>query len=787
MHKTKAQLMCELAQARQRVAELEARGARHERMMKALRESEEHLRMLLDSTPAGVVVIDGETHLIIDVNRAASEMIGAPKEQIIGSVCHGHICPREKRRCPITDLGRTADSSECVLLRADGAIVPILKTVTSVTLDGQRRLCESFIDISDLKQTKEALWKSEQEYRALVEESRDGVYAVTRGGKLADANQSLAEMFGYANRQDIIGLDVERMYAHPDDRPKFRRVIDELGAVKDYEIELRRKDGSEMLCLVTASVRRANDGTILGYRGTLRNVTEQKRSEDELRKAHREMERLISLMPSILISVSVDDRIIRWNRAAATILGVSAAEAVGRMLGECGTLWDIDEVIKGLVACRITRQPIKLDKVRFTRPDGSEGLLGLTMIPIADEEGWLTEVLVLGADITERRILENQLAQAQKLESIGQLVAGIAHDFSNTLMAIMLYAEMLLDEPSLPPDLVSDVKEILDEARESSNLVRQILDFGRRSPLETQLVDLELLVQASLDVFQRTLPETIRLLFDVEPGEYVVDADPTRIQQMLVNLVVNARDAMPGGGELRIGLSRVMVGSGKEPPVVEMPAGEWACLSISDTGTGMPADVLSHLFEPFFTTKPKGEGTGLGLAQVYGILKQHGGYIDVQTKVGRGSTFRIYLPIQMGLVTEQAPQQETVVVPSGQGETILVAEDAKNILQLCQKVLESWGYKVLTAENGREALDVYLSAGGIDLLLTDMAMPEMSGKELIRRLRGMKPDLKVVIMTGYALPEDLNGPGKEQSLEVIDKPLDVNVLTQTIRRSLDTD
>jgi CheY-like chemotaxis protein len=260
-----------------------------------------------------------------------------------------------------------------------------------------------------------------------------------------------------------------------------------------------------------------------------------------------------------------------------------------------------------------------------------------------------------------------------------------------------------------------------------------------------------------------------------------------------MNLVTNARDAMPEGGELRIGLSLMEVRPAKEPPVAEMRAGEWVCLAVSDAGTGIPHEVTSHLFEPFFTTKPKGEGTGLGLAQVHGIVKQHEGYIGVETEVGRGTTFRVYLPAQR--VKEVRPEEAASAAPRGEGETVLMAEDEKKVRQMSREVLESLGYRVLTAANGREALEVYRAAEracseqgqGIDLLLTDMVMPEMGGKELIQELRKENPHLKAVAMTGYVLAEDLQELKEEGSLEVIYKPLNRNTLAQAVRHALDGD
>jgi two-component system cell cycle sensor histidine kinase/response regulator CckA len=515
------------------------------------------------------------------------------------------------------------------------------------------------------KQAEEALRESEERYRALFEQSADAIYVTTQEGQVVDLNQAGLDLFGFT-REELTEMNASDLYVHPPDRSRFQQEIEQKGFVRDFEVELRKKDGTKMDCVLTSSVQRAGDGTILGYQGIIHDLTEHKR-------------------------------------------------------------------------------------------------------------------------------LEEQMRQQDRMAALGQLAGGIAHDFNNILMTIILYAEMLSEEPSLPSDLAPDLESILDEAQEAAHLVRQVLDFSRRSPIETRLVDMRTFVHESVDMLRRTLSENIALLLEVGPGKCVVKADPTRIQQVVMNLVVNARDAMPEGGELRLGLSRLRTRLGDEPPLAEMDAGEWICLAVSDTGTGIPPDVLPRIFEPFFTTKPKGEGTGLGLAQVYGIVKQHRGHVGVETEVGKGTTFRIYLPAQEMQEVAETSQEERAA--RGKGETILVAEDEEKVRELSRRILESLGYRVLMAANGREALEIYRTTKracpeqgrGIDLVLTDMVMPEMGGKELIQKLRKENPHLKVAAMTGYVLAEDLQELKEEGSLEIVHKPLDTNTLARVVRHALDGD
>jgi two-component system cell cycle sensor histidine kinase/response regulator CckA len=320
--------------------------------------------------------------------------------------------------------------------------------------------------------------------------------------------------------------------------------------------------------------------------------------------------------------------------------------------------------------------------------------------------------------------------------------------------------------------------------------------------METMPVELTSLVDEAVAILRRTLPENIHLLIGIEPDEYVVKVDPTRIRQVVMNLVTNARDAMPDGGELRLSLSRVCVRPGEVPPgmgrpdeelvVEEMPAGEWVCLTVSDRGTGITDEVRSHLFEPFFTTKGPGKGTGLGLAQVHGIVKQHGGYIGVETEVGQGTKFWVYLPAHTEGEAKDLAKEEARVVPAGRGETILLVEDEKRVREAGREILESLGYRVLAAEHGVEALRLYrqhavASSGDVDLVLTDLVMPEMGGRELMRTLRRENPHLKGLAITGYALTEGMEELREEGLMDIVQKPFDVDTLAQVVRKSLDAE
>jgi nitrogen-specific signal transduction histidine kinase/ActR/RegA family two-component response regulator len=401
-------------------------------------------------------------------------------------------------------------------------------------------------------------------------------------------------------------------------------------------------------------------------------------------------------------------------------------------------------------------------------------------------------ILGISTDITERKEMERQLVQQERLAAVGQLAAGIAHDFRNLLSTIILYTEMDLRRDDLPPNLVRHLRVISQESHTASDLIQQILDFTSNAMLNRRLLDLETHTEQVLTTLRHTIPENIRISLETGRGDTTVLADPARIQQALTNLVLNARDAMPDGGDLRFALSRLDGGFEAPSPVLEGQPGSWIRLSVSDTGTGMSEEVQAHLFEPFFTTKEMGKGTGLGLAQVFGIVRQHEGYIDVETEPGDGTTFHIYLPAQDAQVGGERGDPPAPV-PHGRGETVLLVEDEARVREAVKQVLESVGYHVITAKHGSEALArcqaprwSRSSTRPVDVVITDLVMPKMGGKALLAELRRSAPELPVLAITGYAV----EGDNKQALLDagfadVIAKPLDVAGLVRRIRQILD--
>ncbi len=395
-----------------------------------------------------------------------------------------------------------------------------------------------------------------------------------------------------------------------------------------------------------------------------------------------------------------------------------------------------------------------------------------------------------------RAQMEQQLRRQERLAAVGQLAAGIAHDFRNLLTTIILHAQMALLRRDLPSGLAQDLKTIMGESLKVSDLVQQILDFSSRAMIKPRPLDLQFFVEDVVDVLRRTLPENVHLTLGVGKEACTVEADPDRMRQVMTNLALNARDAMPEGGELRIEVKRAAIQRPKSRIQDRGSETEadgacrdraWVCLSVSDTGTGMTEEVLAHLFEPFFTTKDVGEGRGLGLAQVYGIVRQHEGYVDVETEIGGGTTVYIYLP---ACELEDGEGDEEI---GGQRATILLVEQEEGLRQAGRRMLESLGHRVLTASSGHEALALCQSPRWsqgrcrVGLVITDVVMPDMEGKELVQHVRRRNPGLKALGIVGCEVEQATRESSESGFLDVIQKPFSMDVLARAVRRALDAD
>jgi signal transduction histidine kinase len=514
---------------------------------------------------------------------------------------------------------------------------------------------------------------------------------------------------------------------------------------------------------------------------------------ERVEAAARERENTLSLLDVVLASAPIgfalldrELRYLRVNEALAELNGQDIATHIGRPVSELQP--ELGEEREALLH-RVLEERRAIVDVELIRPAAGKGFgerqLRASFFPVALAGGPPIGIGLFLAETTERRGLEVQLQQAQKMEAVGQLAGGIAHDFNNLLTVITSYGAMVMADLPRESPHANDVQEILNAANRASSLTRQLLAFSRRQVLQPNVLDLNALTGNLEKMLRRLLREDIELVTRFDQGLALVNADAGQLEQVIVNLVVNARDAMSRGGRISIETSNVSLGEGYGPMHANASPGAYVLLAVSDTGKGMDKTTQAHIFEPFFTTKPVGQGTGLGLSTVYGIVKQSGGYVWVYSEIDKGTTFKIYLPgvARDGVVTEA--ERESVPPAPGGPERILLVEDEPNVRRIARRVLERNGYTVLEAANGNEALRVLeRRQEPIALVLTDLVMPEMGGRELASKLRIVSPTSRVLFMSGYTEDAVLRQSVMEPGAVFLDKPFTFETLIRKVREAL---
>jgi PAS domain S-box-containing protein len=504
-------------------------------------------------------------------------------------------------------------------------------------------------------------------------------------------------------------------------------------------------------------------------------------AERRLRASERRYATTLSSIADAVIASDAAGRVTFLNRAAETLTGWPQAEAMGRSLAEvCQVINEQDRSrIEAPDAGGPERSALLLGR------DGREHLIDSRAAPIQDDDGRCTGVVLIFRDITEKRRLEAQLRQAQRMEGIGRLAGGIAHDFNNLLTIINGYCNLILEGMDADHAWHGFLTEVHKAGERAASLTQQLLAFSRKQMLQPKVVDLNVIVANLEKMLGRLIGEHILLSTRLQPNPTRVWADPGQIEQVILNLVVNARDAMPQGGELILQTANTFVASEAEAPSPDMPPGPYHLLTVRDTGCGMDAAMRARLFEPFFTTKELGKGTGMGLATVYGIVKQSDGFIQVDSEVGRGSTFTIWLPAVSEAPPEEVRLPHASRLPRG-SETVLLAEDDEAVRLLVRQVLDLCGYTVLEARHGVEALQMSQQyVGDIHLLATDVRMPHMGGHELAEHLRYQRPGLRVLFLSGYSDNPHLRQDVRDGTADHLQKPFAPAVLAARVRELLD--
>ena len=749
--------------------------------------SERRLRLHVDLTPVAVIEYDQDLR-VTAWNPAAESIFGWSAREALRR--HASFIVAESAQAQVEEVFRQLRS---------GASAGKRSANENVTRDGRTIVCDwnntslfsssgEFIgvasmamDITERTRAQAAAAEREGRLQAILRTALDGYYTVTTEGALVEVNDAYCEISGY-RREELLRMrlsDLEAAEGPADIVARVERLKHSGG--ERFETRHRRKDGR--VIDIEASVRflAEGGGSFVCF---VRDVTGRKRAAEALRQSEERFRALIEKSSDMIMVLDEDGRFRFWSQGAVDALGWSQEERLGRPALELVHEEDRQRVAHSLE--RVLSQPgaVARDLLRHRHKDGSWRELETTARNLLGDPA-VRGVVLNGRDVTEQRQLEEQFRQAQKLESIGRLAGGVAHDFNNLLTVILSSAEALKETfpagSSTPLELAD---EIHAAGQRAAQLTRQLLAFSRKQAIAPVPVDLNEVVRGIETLLRRVLGEDVVLVVRLELAASVVRCDRNQVEQAILNLAINSRDAMPGGGTLTLEAANVQVDERLVAAHPFMRAGPYYRLTVSDSGVGMGPEVKAHVFEPFFTTKPQGKGTGLGLATVYGIVKQVGGYILLsRSEAGHGTSFDLYFP----LTAEVAPPAEEPPGRSVQGtETILVVEDDPQVRTVAVRSLLAGGYQVQVASCGPEALEVASRhAGPLELLLTDVIMPGLNGRALADELRRQRPGLRVLYMSGY--PQEVASQARvlDSGAEVLPKPFTAATLLQAVRKVLD--
>ena len=727
---------------------------------------------------------------IMEANEAAIKAYGYSREQLLTMTVHQLRASDSPDliKAQMEEADRRGILLETVHHRSDGSCFPVEVSSRGETVDGVRMLISVVRDITDRRRAEETVRLSEERFRKIFDESPIGIAFLGRQREIFATNRQYRDFLGYTG-EEILERGVENLL-HPDDRAASVALSTKLraGEIPLFHMEQRyiRKDGAIVWADTRITVLRDDYGQLVHTIGWVMDITDRKLAEEALQTSEAEYKRLsnefnivLEAIPDSLALLSSDYAVVWANRHA--IETMEAPE--GYILGApCHALWH-----RRAEPCETCHLKAVADTGEICEFTGCRG--GKTwefrMIPVKNDAGKVVSALRLGRDITETRNLESQLQQAQKLEAIGTLAGGIAHDFNNILSPIIGYTEMVMDDLPESGNMKSDLEQVLAGANRARELVKQILAFSRKGQDEPMTgVDIGTIVREVLKLLKASLPSTIEIRQEIEQG--VAMADATQIHQVVVNLCTNAAHAMEDKGVLEVSLVRTHLDKfqlSAQPALSSLEAGWYLNLRVSDTGHGMDEETRQRIFEPYFTTKETGKGTGLGLAVAHGIVKRHGGEITVRSEPGNGSTFSVYLP--MVPVAESPVVHEQDAPPRGT-ERILLVDDEKALADMGLRMLERLGYAVTARSSAIDALDVFrFRPREFDLIFTDFTMPGLNGIELAREIQKIRPDIPIILCTGFSEKVTEETAAKSGIKKLVMKPLERRKLAKVIRAILD--
>ena len=752
------------------------------------------LRATLESTADGLLVVDLDGR-ISTYNRQFAVMWRIPEDVLasrdddraIAFVLDQLVSPEQFLR-KLRELYATPDAESFDVLEfKDGRSFERYSRPQSIEGRPVGRVW-SFRDVTVTRRVGDALQRERAFLRQVIDINPHLIFAKDRDGRFTLVNEAVAAVYG-TTPEGLIGKTDADFNPNPAEVEFFRRadlaVIDSRQEMIIPEERVTDSTGSVRWLQTVKRPVIAEDGRVHQVLGVATDITEWRRSQEVLRHSEERFAKAFRASPAaVSISRLTDGRYVDVNDAFVRLLGYGRQDVIGRTSLQIG-LW-VDPADRPRLAASLENQEsLRGFATRFRTKTGEvrEVVIAAERIDVDGEAC----ILALSSDVTEQKRLEEQLLQSQKMEAIGRMAGGIAHDFNNLLTTILGYSELILRAHPADGTLHDEVAEIKKASERAASLTHQLLAFSRKQVIAPRVLSLNETVGDAMKLLRRLIGEDIDLVSDLDPDLGTVRADPIQIEQVLLNLAINSRDAMPRGGQITLSTRNVALSEPIAGLHFTLPSGEYAVLSVSDDGVGMDAATQSRIFEPFFTTKEMGKGTGLGLSTVYGIVKQSGGFIFVKSAPDDGTLFEIYLPrldpsIQLPRPCAPPPSE---TFPGG-SETILIAEDEEPLRRLARRILEGQGYTVLDAGSAEEAYALAeLSSGSVRLLIADIVMTKGSGRDLARRVLARWPDTKVLFVSGYA-NGSVGGEGAlEPGTNFLQKPFTPDVLIQRVREVLD--
>ncbi|MFA6468453.1 MAG: PAS domain S-box protein [Bacteroidota bacterium] len=709
-----------------------------------LRESE-HSYVGLFNSVADAIYIQQSNGQFIDVNNGAERMYGYSRKEFVGKTPEFLSAPGKNDLPKIMALVEktfaTGDPQHFEFWgkRKNGEVFPKDVVTNKGKYFGQDVIITTARDVTERKRAERALEMSELRYGKLIESLLDGVYKSTHDGRFVDVNPALVSMLGYPSKEELMAVDIKKdLYFDEADRDNvtIQEMEEKIGVYR-----MKKKDGSEVWVEDHGRYIYDEAGNILYHEGILRDVTERRRAEEELKIAAT----VYKAVGEAIVVTDASNKIVDINPAFTKLTGYSKEEAIGNtpsmMKSGKMDLQFYEEMWRSLKKTGMWQ-----GEIINRRKNGELFDEWLSISTIHDAQGEVFQYVGLFSDITEQKRMQVQLLQSQKLESLGTLAGGIAHDFNNLLAMLLGNAELLKKHLVNDDKLKRYVDQIIDVSHRGVSISKQLLFFSRQSELNLQPISLSHIIEDVKNMLQHFIPKTISVMTDIDVVNGIIDGDAGHLHQIILNLCLNAKDAMGEHGSITIRERMADPAVIREKFSFEAQR-PFVSISVTDTGTGIDEEHMGKIFDPFFTTKEKGKGTGLGLSIVNGLVRSHHGFIDVETHKGIGTTFTLYFPTSNSLSEEliAADQEESIA-----GKTILVVDDEEVLRDALKENLEHAGCVVLTAPDGFAALDIYRTHGRvIDLIISDLGMPNMSGEEMFDRLKKVNPEVKVIISSGY--------------------------------------